>query len=103
MPANFESDTDRLEYIKSLDGQEVQVTIGANPVKTIWAVFDDEFAVAADSFVGIESSGPELGVRDIDVPNIAHDDQFTIDGVDYLVKGIEPDGTGMSRIVLDKV
>jgi hypothetical protein len=65
------------------------------------AIFDNEFAVILDD---IETSKPAISVKDTDVPGMLHDDTFTriLDGVVYKVIGIQPDGSGMTLVVLSQ-
>lgn len=68
---------------------------------TINAIFDDEFLVVID---GVESSRPIITVADSDIAGIKHADTFTRTGTSiiYNVIGIQPDGTGMTMIILSQ-
>ena len=47
-------------------------------------------------------SVPFLLAQSVDVANLTHDDLVTIDGAEYLILAIEPDGTGLSKITLER-
>lgn len=93
----LESDADRLEMIKSLDGQLVTPSVGAN----FWAVFDAEYV----SILGdppVESVSPALQCRTSDVSSrqIIKGTQIIVGVVSYSVHRHQPDGTGMSLLLL---
>jgi len=48
----------------------------------------------------VESTEPTLLARTADVSSLAHGDTLTISAVNYTVRGIQPDGTGMTQIML---
>ena len=95
----LESDADRLETIKALDGQLVSPSTGSK----FWAVFDAEYvSVLGDP--SIESSGPVLQCRTCDVlaREIGKDTVIRVGTRDYKVHRHEPDGTGMSLLLMFK-
>ena len=74
-----------------------------NGSTTVNGVFDNEFFDAlTDSEVPIESAQLLFTTRTADVPGIVHDDTLVIDTVTYAVKGVQPDGTGITALVLEK-
>lgn len=89
----LESDQDRLESLQAL-GEEIR--IDDFPV---WGVFDQSF-VEALSDPGIGSSEPEFTCRSIDVENVQKDSVLTRLQVQYRVRELEPDGTGMTLLRL---
>ncbi len=68
---------------------------------SVAAVFDDEFTVVVDD---VESTSPAIMVADSDIPGIIHGDTFTrdSDSTIYNVAGIEPDGTGITVVLLSQ-
>lgn len=64
--------------------------------------FVKEFSAVELFGIEIESSTPFCIARDADVSGIAHGEQFTVDSVVYKVRGVRPDGTGMTIIILSK-
>ena len=94
----IESDTDRLEMIRAAGGVECKVNKGS-----FWAIFDNEF-VESETEPGVEGRQPVLTGRSSDVDNleIRKGSHVTIGADSYRVKRPEPDGTGMTRLVLRK-
>ena len=90
----METDADRLAMIKSLGGQLVR-----HPSGEFWALFDNEY-YESDFGPGVEGRQPVLTARTIDVQGLAKDVPIDVNGVTYLFKRHEPDGTGMSRVPL---
>jgi hypothetical protein len=45
---------------------------------------------------------PSLTCRSTDIDNVLEDDPVMIDGVSYRVSGVEPDGTGITKLILEK-
>ncbi len=62
------------------------------------ALFDDEYATALDAVAG---SAPVLMVQTSDVPAVALGAAVLLDSTSYTVIGIQPDGTGITRLVLE--
>jgi len=62
----------------------------------IRGVFAREY-IETGSFEGY---APIATIKDTDYPDVAHDDVLVIKGKNYLVTGIQPDGAGITNIVL---
>jgi hypothetical protein len=84
-----------------LDDDEFAVDVILNSV-TIQGIFDNEFITALEDDIGIETTSPQAQFKTTDVSSVVHGDIMTIDSVDYNIIGIQPDGTGMTLIVLSK-
>lgn len=69
-------------------------------VATINVIFDNEFSVMG--IPGIEEAQPQAQCKTSDVPAAVHNDTLTIGGVVYYIKGIEPDGLGVTTLILSK-
>jgi hypothetical protein len=71
---------------------------------TIKCIFDDAFEVAVEGEQGVETSQPQVIVKDSDVTGIIQGDTLTrvSDSVVYKVTGIHPDGTGMTLVLLSQ-
>ncbi len=96
----FKNDlTNDLDIFLNSDEFAVDVTYNS---ATIQGIFDDEFTSAVEGEMGIESSVPQVLVKTSDVPNVAHNETMTINSVVYNVIGIQPDGTGMTLILLSQ-
>jgi len=91
----MESDADRLGSIRALGGQPV-----VHPAGTFIAIFDNGFSES----LGMEERSPQLMCRSVDIAGlkIVKGVTVTVAGVGYRVRRIEPDGTGMSSIQLEK-
>ncbi|MFA5941419.1 MAG: hypothetical protein WC809_18860 [Sinimarinibacterium sp.] len=61
-------------------------------------IFDNGFDASLGALEGVR---PSFTCRQADVPSAAHDDELEIDGNTYVVCGVEPDGTGVMRLVLE--
>jgi hypothetical protein len=48
-----------------------------------------------------ESAQPQAQARSADVADLTHGCAFSVNGVDYLVAGLQPDGTGMTTVLLE--
>lgn len=62
-------------------------------------VFDNAYADP----LGFSGSTPSLLCASADVSTAAQGTAVAVNGVNYTVAGIEPDGTGMTRLLLEKV
>lgn len=71
---------------------------------TITGIFDDAFEVAVEEGQGVESSQPQVIVKDSDVTGIIQGDTLTraSNSVVYKATGIHPDGTGLTLILLSQ-
>ena len=75
-------------------------TVTKADATTFTGIFDnDSLAVDLDESE-VESTEPTLLARTADVSGLAHGDSLTISAVSYTVRGIQPDGTGMTQIML---
>jgi hypothetical protein len=98
--STFKEDlTNDLEIFLNSDEFAVDVTYLGD---TIQGIFDDEFSSAVQGEMGVESTVPQVLVRTSDVPNVAHSQEMTINSTVYKVIGIQPDGTGMTLLLLSK-
>jgi hypothetical protein len=68
----------------------------------VTVIFDAAFSEASPMGVGIESSRPMITARSCDVEDLAHGDTISIRDTNYSVVGIQPDGTGMTQIILSE-
>lgn len=90
----FESDADRLENIKSLGGQLIASDRG-----NFWGIFDREY-LSSDGVV--ESTHPAITGRTIDVSELPKDTLLTIGTEELRIKRHEPDGSGMTLLILKR-
>lgn len=82
-----------------LDNEEFAVDVIYNTV-TFGGIFDDGFIDSADDGIAVESTAPQVQVKTSDVTAASHGDSITVDGTVYKIIGKQPDGTGMSLILL---
>ena len=61
-------------------------------------IFDEQYASPFD----ISASRPSCLGKSTDLDTLLFGSEIAIDGVDYVVRSVEPDGTGMTRLMLEK-
>ena len=84
-----------------LDTEEFASSV-VQGAKTFLGVFTDEY----EGTFEIEGKHPVLVVKDTALaatPATVQGVTLTVDGVSYKVQEIQPDGTGMSTLLLEKV
>ena len=74
----------------------VTATIGA--VTGVEGIFDKEYGDA----LGVAGNSPVLRIATTAAPAVAVGSAVTISAVSYVVTAIEPDGTGMTLLRLEK-
>lgn len=81
-------------------GQTVTIEDGSLQGAEITGIFSAPFS-AVNQFDGtVESSGPQVDIASSDATYIKHNGGILIDGTDYVVTGIQNDGTGWTRLYL---
>ena len=75
-----------------------QATIGA---ATVDAVFDNGYTMGTVGAYGMAGSQPALTLATADVPATPVGAAVTVGAVAYTVAAHEPDGTGISRLLLE--
>lgn len=92
------TDDDLLAMIRSFESMGyVEVTKAGGD--TFEAIFDNGYAEAAGD-IPVEASSPFLSARTVDVASLVKNTLLTINGTPYRLARHEPDGTGMTRVVL---
>ncbi len=84
-----------------LNSAEFAVDITYNAA-TIQGIFDAEFSSAVEGEMGIESTDTQAFVKTSDVSSATHGETMTINSIVYNIIGIQPDGTGMTLILLSE-
>jgi hypothetical protein len=99
MSAAFANAINRLNgtVLAKLAGSEV-ITFAGQPVS---AIFDNSFAVGSVGVMGMATSQPVLNLRTVDVGADPVGQIVQVDAATYLVAAHEPDGNGMSRLLLE--
>lgn len=92
----LETDADRLAYLEAFG---VSVRIRG---QELLAIFDNDYLAVQAIDMGVQSSTPYLTCRSADVERVGPRKGDSVDGLAkaFVVERSEPDGTGMTRIVL---
>jgi hypothetical protein len=99
---SVESDLDRAVFLSDW-GVDGILKRGSRPRKTIKGVFDNGYTeVDVGGTVGFATVSPRFLCRTIDLDGAADADSVTIDCVKYVIRVMEPDGTGITEIMLEK-
>lgn len=91
-----ESDADRAAFFADF-GEDDTITVDGNPVN---AQFDNVYVEVGLDGVTVESVGPVLLCRTIDVSAVVQGDAAVVNSVNYTVAEVQPDGTGMTLLRL---
>lgn len=86
---------DTSEFFAEADFAEL-VTIGGEPVK---AIFDNQYARVG---VMLSTSDPALWCQTADVSTVTRGTVAIVRGVTYAVRDIQPDGTGITVLQLER-
>lgn len=77
---------------------EFAVTAVLPGAVTVNVIFDNQYASPFD----ISASRPSCIGKSADLDSLLFSAEIVVSGVDYVVRSIEPDGTGMTRLMLEK-
>lgn len=95
-----ESADDRAIFL-AVDDFGVAATIGGS---TVNGIFDNEYIeVETGAGVGVSLQQPRFTCRSADVLAVVEGTSATISGVSYTVRIVQPDGTGMTELILEVV
>jgi len=86
---------DLADFINLDTPGSVAATIGA---ATVVGLFDADYR----DVLGVAGSGPQIVVRDVDIPGITQGAAVTIGATGYTVTAIEPDGGGLTTLKLQE-
>lgn len=78
-------------------GFAVTATVG---VATFPVIFDNGYQSALSGLV--ESTGPVCQAMSADVTSVVQGTSISIGGTAYLVAGVQPDGTGVTTLTLER-
>lgn len=76
-----------------------EATIGGASTKVI---FDEAYLGEKLFRSEVETSVLQVIAKSADVAGVAHGDTVTISGESFIVRGIQPDGTGMTVLLLSR-
>jgi len=88
--------TTDLDTFFNTDEFAVNATINS---ETVNGVFDNEYI----EDIEVSGTSPVFTCKTSDVNDVSQDDPVTIDGTGYHVVSIEPDGTGITKLVLEEI
>ncbi|MCU0806310.1 MAG: hypothetical protein MUF79_14665 [Burkholderiales bacterium] len=74
-------------------------TVGVNEYDVI-GLFDSPYARGTVSLPGFESARTTFTGVAADFTGVAHGQTLTVLGTGFTIRGVEPDGTGVVRLVL---
>ena len=74
----------------------------AGTASSIMVIFDNEYLAAEFIDSAVATAEPQALAMTTDVENAVAGDTLVVDGVTYYVTAPEPDGTGVTRLVLSK-
>jgi|TARA_Y100000289_G_scaffold41463_1_gene41095 hypothetical protein len=80
-------------------GSTATVTINGTGSSISVIINKEYFAIAGES-VDVDGTQPVVTCRSSDVTGIDTDDTITIDSVTYNIVNIQPDGTGITVLIL---
>lgn len=92
----LQSDALLLTMLKATGAQRVYIGDAQ-----VWAIFDNGYFEVTDT-PGVETRQPFLTCRTSDLSELQKDSTVEIGSESYRVRRHEPDGTGMSRVLLKR-
>ena len=84
-----------------LNPDEFAVEITYNSTM-ILGIYDNAFVEDQQNDINVETLQPQVIVKSSDVSSLSHGDTMTINSITYKVIGIQPDGTGLTIILLSR-
>lgn len=97
LKADLLTDLDNVFFNTDEFGSSATYTHGGTPA-TVKGIFDNEYV----SIQGVESLAPVFRTATASVPSAEHGDTLVIDGTTYYIIGIQPDGTGVTLLILSR-
>ena len=95
MAIDFDADLDEM-----FDSDDHGVVVTKFDASTFEGIFNNEFYAQDVGSVGFDSNEQALYAATSSVSGVSKGDKLTIESIDYIVASLEPDGTGMTRLVL---
>ncbi len=90
---------DDLDLFLNIDEFAETITYKGAPIK---GIFDNAFVVDSQDGVEVETVQPQVIAKTSDISTLVHGDTMTISSVVYNVVGIQPDGTGITIVLLSQ-
>ena len=83
-------------FFDTASGFAVQATVGAESFPVI---FDNGYQAILNG--AFESTAPTAMVASANIPSVVQGTSITVDSTSYVVTGVQPDGTGMTTLILE--
>ena len=81
----------------------ITVTFSSSSVtKDVTAIFDNEYLAEQLVEGEVSSLEPQAHIATADIPEAQAGDTLKVEGTTYNITNVEPDGTGLTRVVLSK-
>jgi len=99
-----ESADDRAIFVGVDDfGVAATYTPSGGASSTVNGIFDNDFIeVDAGGGVGVALQQPQFHCRTADVSSASEGDALVVSGVNYTIRIVQDDGTGMTMLILEK-
>jgi hypothetical protein len=89
---------------KSALGEAITYTPAGGDAEALTGIFTADFyAPVEGGEVQVESAAPAVSLPSADVPAAAQGDAVTVGETDYKVVSVQPDGMGMTALILREV
>ena len=98
MTARFAAAQNRLNQAVVAHMANVEAVVGGNALDVI---FDNGYALGNVGLLGMATSQPSITLKTSNVPATPVGATVVIGAATYLVAAHEPDGTGVSRLLLE--
>lgn len=104
MPAPFAALEERTAraVLRHVANAQATATTRFGEVVTLRVIFDNGYAAGSVGLSGMASTQPSAMARSVDVVDIAVGCAIAVGGADYLVAELQPDGAGMTTLLLEK-
>lgn len=100
---SFVSDFNRhLDTMLERLGEEAVYTPESGTPVTVRGIFDNAYVAIEGDSVQVAGTAPRFTCKSSDIPDIQTDDSISIYGKDYTVVEIQPDGTGVTSLLLEE-
>ena len=94
------------DFSEFLDTDDFAVSATFTPVvgdpSTITGIFDAEYFEIDGDSVGVAGSQPMFLCKTADVAAAKFGDALTVNAVNYKIVNIQPDGTGLTMLILEQ-
>lgn len=83
-------------------GSVATATTRHGEVVQFQVIFDNGYAVGSVGLAGMASTQPSAMARSVDVADVSVGGSLDVNGATYVVAELQPDGTGMTTLLLEK-